>query len=334
MKRIVEKEKFLDLIDRLLKDYEVIAPVEVPNKGVFYQTISEKQEIYLGENLPIEPIKKFFLRASEWLFNHGDGKLEEEDITDIKKKRIIIGARPCEVKGLTLLDKIFDSEYRDSYYTDKREQTIIIGVACGIAEKSCFCTSMGLTPVSTEGMDVLLFGIENKLVAEIITDKGKEILGSIGKDLDEKQIKSFESEKERRKESIEKKIKVPESLDSVFETDYWDEVSRSCISCGVCTYLCPTCHCFDLLDEKRRRLRCWDGCSFPDFTLQASGENPRPTKRERYRQRVFHKFDYFKKNFGENLCVGCGRCIRYCPVKIDISEVVDKAPLSGKGRKR
>ncbi len=322
------------MIDRLLKDYEVIAPVEVPNKGVFYQTISEKQEIYLGENLPIEPIKKFFLRASEWLFNHGDGKLEEEDITDIKKKRIIIGARPCEAKGLTLLDRLFDSECKDTYYMNNRERTIIIGFSCGIAEKSCFCTSMGVTPVSTEGMDVLLFGIENKLVAEIITDKGKEILGSIGKDLDEKQIKSFESEKERRKESIEKKIKVPESLDSVFENDYWDGVSRPCIGCGICTYLCPTCHCFDLLDEKRRCLRCWDGCSFPDFTLQASGENPRPTKRERYRQRVFHKFDYFKKNFGENLCVGCGRCIRYCPVKIDISEVVDKAPISGKGQQR
>ena len=80
------------------------------------------------------------------------------------------------------------------------------------------------------------------------------------------------------------------------------------------------------MDEKRKRMRCYDGCAFADFTAEASGENPRPTKRERYRQRVYHKFDYFKKNFGENLCVGCGRCIRHCPVKIDISEIIDKAP--------
>jgi len=121
----------------------------------------------------------------------------------------------------------------------------------------------------------------------------------------------------------------PEGLDKIFEHEYWQEVSRACLSCGICTYLCPTCHCFDLVDEERKRLRCYDGCSFPDFTLQASGENPSPTKKERYRQRVYHKFDYFKKNFGENLCVGCGRCIRYCPVKIDIAEIVANAPISG-----
>lgn len=332
MKRIVEKDNFLNLIDGLLKEYEVIAPVEVPNRGVFYQTIHRKDEIYLGETFPIEPIKKFFLAPSEWLFKQGDGEPEIEGIASFERKRIIIGARPCETKGLTLLDKLFNSEYKDAYYTNNRKRTTIIGLSCGIPGKSCFCTSMGISPVSTEGMDVLLFETGGRFIAQIITDKGKDILGSIGEELDEKQIKSFELEKERRKESIEKKIKVPESLDSVFEADYWDEVSKPCIGCGICTYLCPTCHCFDLLHEDRKGLRCWDGCSFPDFTLQASGENPRPTKRERYRQRVFHKFDYFKKNFGENLCVGCGRCIRYCPVKIDISEVVDKVPLSEKGQ--
>ncbi|MBU3911258.1 MAG: 4Fe-4S dicluster domain-containing protein, partial [Candidatus Omnitrophica bacterium] len=142
-------------------------------------------------------------------------------------------------------------------------------------------------------------------------------------DLKEKQ----KLDKDKMLTLVKKKIKTPENLDKVFESGYWDEVSKPCISCGVCTFLCPTCHCFDLVDEERKKLRCYDGCSFPDFTLEASGVNPRPTKKERYRQRVYHKFDYFKKNFGENLCVGCGRCIRYCPVKIDIADIVDKAPI-------
>ncbi len=348
MPRIITKEDLYKLLDSLVKDFEVIGPQELPNKGIFYQRIMNTEGLYLGDGFTIEPIKKFFLSPSEWLFKekYKEGNNVLEDIPLPKNKRIVIGVRHCEVRALSLLDKVFDSEYKDSSYINNRKRTTIIGLSCAQPDKYCFCTSMGGSPAETSGMDAVIFAtggspesvrgehnrgrIENRFVVEMLTDKGKDIFGSVGKELNESAIKAGESDKEKRRKLLEKKIKVPESLDAVFESDYWNKVSFSCIGCGICTFLCPSCHCFDLVDEERKRLRCYDGCAFSDFTLEASGVNPRPAKKERYRQRVFHKFDYFKKNFGENLCVGCGRCIRHCPVKIDIAEIVANAPTIAK----
>lgn len=323
MQKVISRENLYSKVAELLKDFEVIGSKELSNKGIFYQVTEDAKELYLGQDFAIEPIKKFFLEPSSWILRHAKDDVSVESFPQSDKKRIVIGARPCEVRGLTLLDKLFDSEYKDDFYINNRKRTIIVGLACGKPDKSCFCTSMQGSPAGFSGMDALLFESDDGFVIELITDKGKHIFGSIGEDLKEKQ----KLDKDKMLTLVKKKIKTPENLDKVFESGYWDEVSKPCISCGVCTFLCPTCHCFDLVDEERKKLRCYDGCSFPDFTLEASGVNPRPTKKERYRQRVYHKFDYFKKNFGENLCVGCGRCIRYCPVKIDIADIVDKAPI-------
>jgi ferredoxin len=119
---------------------------------------------------------------------------------------------------------------------------------------------------------------------------------------------------------------IEKRLDLMVESSFWDRVHEKCIGCGVCTFLCPTCHCFDITDEavnqKGQRVRNWDSCLFPIYSLETSGHNPRPTGRERTRQRLMHKFNYFPKNFGRVACVGCGRCIIYCPVQFDIREVL------------
>ncbi|MBI5145121.1 MAG: 4Fe-4S dicluster domain-containing protein, partial [Candidatus Omnitrophica bacterium] len=250
-------------------------------------------------------------------------------------KRIIIGVRPCEARGLTLLDKVFDpstssGDYKDEPYLNNRKRSILVGLGCTKPDTSCFCASLDGSPVDSRGMDALIFDLGGEFVIEIISDIAREIFGNTGRGLAEEETKALESAKEKAKESLKFKIRPPssEAMDAIFEDSYWGRISQACVSCGICTFLCPTCHCFDLVDEQRSRLRCYDGCAFSDFTEEASGENPRPTKRERYRQRVYHKFDYFKKNFGENLCVGCGRCIRHCPVKINIAEIVDRAPLT------
>jgi ferredoxin len=330
MERTFKKEQLYRLLEKLSDEFEVIGPKELPNKGIFYRQLSGAGDLYLGPGFTTEPVKKFFLEPSTGLFRHSsnDNEYSMETIPSSDKKRIIIGVRSCEARGLVLLDRVFDSEYKDEFYINNRNRTVIVGLACSRPDRNCFCVSMGGSPVESRGIDVLLFEANGGIISEIVTDKGKQLFGSLGEELSGEQRRVLEADKEARKVRLETKIRVPESLDKIFGSDYWLEVSRACISCGICTYLCPTCHCFDLIDEERRRLRCYDGCAFPDFTLEASGENPRPTKKERYRQRVFHKFDYFKRNFGENLCVGCGRCIRFCPVKIDIADIVHRVPLS------
>jgi ferredoxin len=115
-------------------------------------------------------------------------------------------------------------------------------------------------------------------------------------------------------------------LDGMFDHAVWEEISRKCLGCGACTYLCPTCHCFDITDEavevEGQRVRTWDSCMFPLFTLHASGHNPRTSGKERMRQRMMHKFSYTVDNWGATFCVGCGRCVRSCPVNLDIREVI------------
>jgi len=330
--KIIAKEELYKQLNSLAKDFEIIGPKDLFNKGFFYERLDSAQELYLGEGFTTEPVKKFFLSPSEWLFNcqYNNGKNSLEELSLPDKKRIIIGVRPCEARGLILLDQVFGSQgYKDEFYLNNRRRTIIIGLACAKPDAACFCTSLAGSPVESRGMDVIIFAKgDEEFILEIVTDKGKEIFGALGQVLNETEKESHALEKEKNKELVIPKIKVPESLCSIFEDAYWQEVSRACLDCGICTFLCPTCHCFDLVDEQRKKLRCYDGCAFADFTVEASGVNPRPTKKERYRQRVFHKFEYFKKNFGENLCVGCGRCIRHCPVKIDIREVVTNIPVT------
>ncbi|MDP2940865.1 MAG: 4Fe-4S dicluster domain-containing protein [Candidatus Omnitrophota bacterium] len=333
MNKIITKEEFIEFLAVLSGDYQIIGPRELSNKGIFYQPIEDMKDLYWGEGFATEPIKHCFLSPSEYLFkgNPASGSKVLEEMPPEEGKRIIIGLRPCEARGLVLLDKVFDAQdYKDEFYLNNRRRSILVGLSCTKPDASCFCASLDGSPASSRGLDALLFPSGDEFIIEIISDAAQKIFGDKGRGMAPEETRFLESAKAKAKGLLKLKIRAPESMDAIFEDDYWRRVSRACLSCGVCTFLCPTCHCFDLVDEQRSRLRCYDGCAFSDFTMEASGVNPRPGKRERYRQRVYHKFDYFRKNFGENLCVGCGRCIRFCPVKINIAKIVNNAPMHSK----
>jgi ferredoxin len=120
---------------------------------------------------------------------------------------------------------------------------------------------------------------------------------------------------------------LKEKLEQNFSSNYWDKVSLSCLGCGVCTFLCPTCFCFDIVDEtqRRERVRNWDSCMFRTYSLEASGHNPRPSRVERTRQRLSHKYVYWLDQVNQIGCTGCGRCVRYCPVGLDIRSMLRQA---------
>ena len=209
----------------------------------------------------------------------------------------------------------------------------MIGLACNSPSKECFCTSFDCGPANYEDMDLMLTEIENKYYVDVVTEKGKKLVNE-NKDFF---TEPSESEKELRKKihdaaknKILYKIDIKElqkKIDS-FESKFLIETIARCLGCGICTYLCPTCHCFDIQDEilvsEGSRVKLWDSCMYPEYTLQASGENPRPTRKERLKNRFYHKYKWYQENFNMYSCVGCGRCIKSCPVNIDVREIIEK----------
>ena len=249
-----------------------------------------------------------------------------------EKPRAAIGIRPCDAYSFVLVRNNFESpEYQDVYWLDNYRATTFIGQACHNPRGACFCTTAGCGPFHEAGLDVLLADADDHYVARVLTDKGETFMKAAGWDAE---IDCPDEEWEGWKTAAEEKIvsEVPTdrlaNIDTLklHDADFWDDVAFSCINCGTCTYLCPTCWCFDIQDENKGRegvrYRCWDSCMFPLFTLHGSGHNPRGTKTQRVRQRFMHKLKYFVDRYESGIqCVGCGRCVQHCPVNIDIRKV-------------
>lgn len=333
---LLNKDQTTTWLDKLLQAYQVFAPVKEDDYFCFKQISSPDQATLNYSNSKIPPKEVLFPR-SEKLYSYrqetGDVQLEEQ--ID-KNKKVIVGLRPCDVKSFILLDNVFSNErYVDPYYVTRRNNTVLVGLGCNQPAATCFCSSLGGGPFSTEGLDLLLVDIGDRYVVEVLTERGRELLS--GMELpaaDEKAQDAARTVKESASFSSQVDLNGLKSrLDVNFNDPIWDLLYEKCLGCAACTYTCPTCHCFDIVDEAAGkegcRVRNWDACMFPLFTLHGSGHNPRPTGKERFRQRVMHKFKYFVDNYGAIACVGCGRCILNCPVNIDIRQVIEQIKRTG-----
>ncbi|MFC1950205.1 4Fe-4S dicluster domain-containing protein [Chloroflexota bacterium] len=251
------------------------------------------------------------------------------------QKQLIFGIRPCDAEALAILDMTFEDTYQDPYYLPKRKNAILVGLGCTNPYDSCFCTSLEGNPTDSTNVDLMLTDIGDDFLIEAITEAGKELLTKTSS-LKEA-TKSDETRAKARKEAAYQKItrqldtkNIKDKLLASFdEEDYWQNTAAKCISCGVCTFLCPTCYCFDISDEVLKgegsRFRCLDTCSFPTYTKMPM-ENPRTEKWRRVRNKVCHKYEFYPMNFDVIACTGCGRCIRLCPVNWDIIQTLNNLP--------
>lgn len=332
--KILYKNQLSTFVEDLIKKYIVFAPTK---KDDFYRfaRISSSREFRVEFQNSKLPPKEVFLPQTEVLFTftRSEKGIEIDQPSPLNGEVVVFGVRPCDARGLVLFDRFLTSgEQRDTYYLEKRGKSIVVGMACNQPRNTCFCTSLGGGPFSKEGMDLLLVDVGDKYLVEVVSQRGARLIEKLPylKDVENVDKEAAEKLSKKAEEAVATKVPVEgltHKLDGMFDSPFWDSLYQKCVGCGVCTYLCPTCWCFDILDEETqiggRRIRIWDSCQYPLFTKQASGFNPRPSGKERMRQRIMHKFNYFPKEFGEFACVGCGRCVQSCPVNLDIREVIN-----------
>jgi ferredoxin len=320
------KSHLAEWLNTVAQRYDLFGPVL--DGVVQFKPVKSSEQLVFDYANPVVPPKSLFLPQAECLFafRREKGSIILQPAGGLERERVLFAIRPCDARSLLLLDKVFND---DTYYQEKRRGTTLVGLACpSPPQRTCFCTSLGIDPLSPEGVDILLTDLGGRYLVEVATEKGEGLVAlspelfipSAGEG-------KPKGEKGKRLEGIEEKI------GSLWEDGYWRELSLRCLGCGICAYLCPTCRCFDLTDVgsplSGKRFRCWDSCIFADFTRMASGVNPRPTGRERVRQRYFEKFNYLPEQYGSLGCVGCGRCSQYCPVGIDIRTVINEIITRG-----
>lgn len=340
MEKILKKKSFPHWMKKLTA-YKIYAPVQDGDSWNF-ALLENPEEINLDHASTVLAPKAMIFPQREILLEFSttdDNQLEVREALPEEDPSIIFGVRPCDARALTLTDKVFGGDYTDPYYWSRREQTILVGISCNTPPSTnCFCLSVDGSPHSKEGLDILMTDLGEKYHVESLTEKGNQLINA-AKSLFENPRAKDKKDLEKIHKDSEKKIKrqirgiknIPPKLKEMFDSPFWDQESQSCLRCGICTYLCPACHCFDINDEiasssflAGKRVRTWDTCQFPDFTMHSSGHNPRPDRASRLRQRMLHKFQYFVEQHQNYQCVGCGRCISKCPVGIDIIEVLNK----------
>jgi sulfhydrogenase subunit beta (sulfur reductase) len=302
-------------LKKISNKFDVIVPVKksIHIEYEFFDTVN-LQPIY-NKPIPVTPLKTFFLPVKENLVINKKSN----------NKKIIIGIPSCDLKALELLDEIYlDNKYPDPKYKEKRDDTILIGTDCHDIAESCHCLIYGVEPYPTVNADATLVSLNGELIITIKTLKGKNLITLFNKEfpLAEPAHGMLEMMEARRQATRERLIqqnadlpdyKTTGRLISASTEEIWIRHASTCVSCGACATICPTCTCFLLVDRPDfDKVRQLDACQYPGFERIAAGEDPLVKKPVRFRNRYMCKYVWKPEKFKSLACTGCGRCIDSC----------------------
>lgn len=307
-------------------------------ESAFYRLSKRQDQALFGYNSGPHSWKKYLHPASRCLLKARRDKntfqIEPEEAP--APKMAFIGVRPCELQAISRLEEVLGKGvFTDPSFVARRKNLFIAAVNCSQAGKTCFCHSMNTGPAASSGFDLALTEIladgEHYFVAEIGSSIGAEIFQDLpARKADEKALKAVEQVKAATVAQMGRTLDTRDMKEMLFrnhENPEWDNVAARCLSCGNCTMVCPTCFCTtiedttDLAGRNTERWQKWDSCFTADFSY-IHGGSIRPSAKARYRQMVTHKLAAWCDQFGSFGCVGCGRCITWCPAAIDITEEV------------
>ncbi len=332
----IAKENLSALFQLIAETRELYLPVKTAGQTNF-AAWSEDAEVDLDTLKTVKSAKDAFFPQSEGLYTvKKEGKKMSIEPERLKEQDFVVfGMKACDVKGLEVLDKVFLSDPVDTFYAARRDHGTVVAMACHEPEETCFCKVFGVD-AANPASDVAVWTVGDELYWKALTEKGEALTESVKELFTEDG--AGEAAVEAEKENIHKIVeKLPymnlslegwngDALSEKFDSPVWEELYKPCLACGTCTFVCPTCQCYDIKDytagNSVSRYRCWDSCMYSDFTMMAHGNN-RTSQMQRFRQRFMHKLVYYPaNNDGMYSCVGCGRCVEKCPSALNIVKVV------------
>ena len=329
----LEKEK-LDFFASVVQQFgQVHAPVE-QDGGYAFRPLSRWSDARLTYNRTILPPKKYFLPPQETLFRYDPERGYVACSDAMERPIILFGLHACDIYALNILDQVFAGAYPDPYYQTRRKNVVIIGIDC-MPDERCFCRSMRADFVD-RGFDLFLYDIGDYYLTMVGTALGDDMVLATGPLFEQPNASDLDEYKRRSSSKhaafqLEVEIRdLPEIFEMEYQSEIWDELGEKCLCCGNCSMVCPTCYCYDVTDRAEvgsraaTRTRSWDSCLFSSHALVAGGENFRESRASRIKFRFYHKQRGFVAEYGRPSCVGCGRCIAACPVKIDIVQVLER----------